>query len=84
MAQERSFVYKKGVDWSALHEGITIPVSIQMKFMEMLSGYLPIGEKKEIRLVIGNEVFTAKLKNQPFDRVKYPKHKETATMGIWI
>ena len=70
-------MYKKGVDWSALHEGITIPVIIQTEFMKMLSGYhLQVGERKEIRIVIGEEIFHAKLINQPFNREKYPTHKE--------
>lgn len=47
-----SYVYKKEVDWSLLHEGVTIPVNIQVVFQKSVNKFLKPGESKDIRLLL--------------------------------
>ncbi|HAO23408.1 MAG TPA: HNH endonuclease [Desulfobacteraceae bacterium] len=76
LIQKDTYIYKKGIDWSSLHMGINIPVSLQVHFFDLIQHYLKKGESKPIKLVIENETFEVKLINQPFDETKYPTHKE--------
>jgi len=39
MAFDQSYIYRKEVDWSLLHEGLTIPVHLQIAFKALLDGY---------------------------------------------
>ena len=73
---EESYIYKKEIDWSVLHLGINIPVSIQVIFQQRINSFLRKGESKNIKLILGNKTYKAKLINQNFDREKYPTHKD--------
>ena len=70
------YIYKKEVDWSVLHLGIHIPVSIQIVFYNSTKNYLKKGESKNINLILANNTYQAKLINQKFDIKKYSDHKE--------
>lgn len=74
--QESIYIYKKEVDWSLLHQGLTIPVSIQVVFKQLINQQLPRGITKNINLILDGKKYPAKLVNQNFDERKYPKHKD--------
>lgn len=76
MLSDNSYVYKKEVDWSVLHEGVNIPVTIQVVFQNAIRTFLPRGQSKEIYLVLDGKTYKAILKNQRFDEGKYPKRKD--------
>ncbi len=76
MIEPDSYIYKKEVDWSLLHQGFTIPVSIQVVFQRLIRSALPRGTAKEVNLIIDNEIYPVKLVNQKFDEEKYPTHKD--------
>lgn len=69
-------IYSRTVDKSVLCDGF----SIQNCFLETftrLVGTLKIGEQKPIKLILGDTIYDGiTIKNQPFDRTKYPTHKE--------
>ena len=67
MNRYESYIYKKEIDWSALHEGISIPVSIQAGFHSQLNSFLKRGESLDVNLLLGDQSYTVKMKNQPFD-----------------
>lgn len=69
-------ILQKQVDRSVLREGMSIPVAFQELFYEKLGFSLRPGEERQIRILIGSEVFPAKLKNLLFDRTKYPDHTD--------
>jgi predicted HNH restriction endonuclease len=71
-----TYIYKKEIDWSVLHYGINIGVSIQVIFYNSIKSYLNKGETKNIKLIVENQEFIVKLINQNFDELKYPNHKE--------
>lgn len=69
-------IYSKTVDKSVLWDGFSIQSCLLHPFTEV-AGRLAIGEKKEIRLMLGNKIYEGiALKNQAFNREKYPTHKE--------
>ncbi|MEI7899342.1 MAG: HNH endonuclease signature motif containing protein [bacterium] len=70
------YIYKKEVDWSALHEGLTIPVTKHGLFYDKMNLKLKHGEHRTIKLLIDGQEFQAELINQGFDRKKYPTHPE--------
>jgi 5-methylcytosine-specific restriction protein A len=70
------YIYKKEIDWSVLHYGINIPVSIQYDFYENIKTSLKKGDTMNIALIIENKEYTAKLINIYFDQKKYPDHKD--------
>ncbi|HRZ27107.1 MAG TPA: HNH endonuclease signature motif containing protein [Spirochaetota bacterium] len=72
----RSFLYRKEIDWSLLHEGFSIPASEQYLFQTNLKDFLNRGNKINIKLLINNMSFNAELKNQTFDEEKFKKHKD--------
>ncbi len=76
MKENVFYVYQKEVDWSTLHQGLTVPVSIQVKFQELLRVSLMRGVTKDIHLILEGETHTVKLVNQKFDEAKYPMHKD--------
>jgi len=61
MVNEESYICKKEIDWSAMHLGINIPVSIQVIFQQKINSFLRKGESKKINLILGNESYKAKL-----------------------
>jgi 5-methylcytosine-specific restriction protein A len=72
MRFDNSYVYKKEVDWSLLHQGLTIPVTIQVVFHNAIKTFLARGQSKDIYLVLEGKTYKAELKNQKFDERKYP------------
>lgn len=56
-----------------MHEGISIPVTIQKKFTEQADGFLDRGQKKDVNLVLNGRPYKAQLKNQLFDNSKYKR-----------
>lgn len=70
------YIYKKEIDWSALHIGINIPVVLQDVFYKSMKFRLRKGESKKIKLIIEGNEYRVMLINISFDEQKYPNHKE--------
>jgi hypothetical protein len=70
-----SYIYRKEVDWSLLHEGLTIPVRLQVALKNLLDGY-ELGVGRSVTLLVEGQPFDAVLINQAFDREKYPRHAD--------
>lgn len=75
MNLDESYIYRKEVDWSLLHEGLTIPVRLQVAFKSLLTGY-ERGVGRKVTLLVNNQPFDAMLINQNFDREKYIRHAD--------
>jgi 5-methylcytosine-specific restriction enzyme A len=73
---DQAYVYKKEIDWSTLHEGLNIPVSIQIVFQKNIQQFITRGQTKEINIVLDGKTYQAKLVNQAFDRQKYHNRKD--------
>lgn len=76
MFNYHNYVYKKEVDWSVLHQGVSIPVTIQVIFQRNIENFPKRGESKDIFLVLEGKSYKAELKNQKFNEYKYPNHKD--------
>lgn len=70
MLTTENYVYKKEVDWSLLHEGLTLPVENQVVFGRIMGKFLPRGESKNITMYLDGRSYKAKITNVNFD----PKH----------
>jgi len=70
-----SYIYKKEVDWSLLHEGLTIPVRLQVEFKSLISDY-ERGVGRPVTLLIQGQPFDAVLINQAFSREKFKLHSD--------
>jgi 5-methylcytosine-specific restriction enzyme A len=70
-----SYIYRKEVDWSLLHEGLTIPVRLQVAFRSLLAGY-ERGVGRKVTLLVDGQLFESQLINQNFDREKYSSHAD--------
>ena len=70
------YIYKKEIDWSALHFGVNIPVSLQNVFYENIKIKLNKGQSKKIKLIVEDVEYEVVLTNIYFDETKYPTHKE--------
>ena len=70
------YIYKKEIDWSALHLGLNIPISLQDIFYQNLKLRLKKGENKKIKLILDGVEYPVILTNIAFDETKYPTHKE--------
>ncbi|MFZ3208867.1 MAG: HNH endonuclease signature motif containing protein [Geobacteraceae bacterium] len=75
MSLDESYIYRKEVDWSLLHEGLTIPVRLQVSFRNLLNGY-ERGVGRRVTLLVDNQPYEAMLINQNFDREKYARHAD--------
>ena len=73
---ENSYVYKKEADWSLFNWGLTIPVNIQVIFLDGIKDFISRGESKDIYLVLDSVSYKAKLVNQKFNENKYPTHRD--------
>jgi len=69
-------VYKKEVDWSLLHQGLSIPVTIQIVFHNSINKFLQRGQSTDIFLMLEGKTYKAVLVNQKFDERKYPNRKD--------
>ncbi|MEW6715050.1 MAG: HNH endonuclease signature motif containing protein [Nitrospirota bacterium] len=74
--EDQFYIYKKEVDWSALREGFSIPVSTQVVFQKKIKNYIKRGEKRDINIILDNDTYQIKLVNQIFDETKYPGHSD--------
>ena len=59
------------MDWSVLHQGFTIPVTIQVAIYNSIQEYLPRGSKKEVNFFLDGKTYKATLVNQKFDVGKF-------------
>lgn len=75
MNLDESYIYRKEVDWSLLHEGLTIPVRLQVTFKSLLNGY-ERGVGRRVTLLVDGQPYEAMLINQNFDREKYTRHAD--------
>lgn len=76
MELERNFIMQKRVDWSLLHEGMTIPVSVCALLKSWNEDILTHGHQVDIKVVINGKSFDAKLKNQNFVQENWEGHKD--------
>jgi hypothetical protein len=74
--QPALYIYKKEIDWSALHFGVNVPVLLQNIFYDNIKIKLNKGENKKIKLIVEGEEYEVVLTNIYFDETKYPTHKE--------
>ena len=70
-----SYIYRKEVDWSLLHEGLTIPVRLQVAFKSLLKDQ-GRGTGRPATLIIEGQPFDAVLINQAFDLEKFRQHSD--------
>ena len=70
------FIMQKKVDWSLLNHGFAIPVSVWNLFQVWDPSILIHGASRDIKIIIGEKLFDAKLINQNFDQNKFPGHKD--------
>jgi hypothetical protein len=61
MINDNYYVYKKEVDWSVLHQGVSIPVTIQIVFHNIIKKFLPRGQSTDIFLVLEGKTYKARL-----------------------
>ena len=72
-----SFIMTKDVDWSLLTRGFAIPAAMQEVVANHLTnGYLQHGEKREIKIVFGGQIYTAMIVSVNFNKTKFSNHKE--------
>lgn len=71
-----NYVYKKEVDWSLLHEGLTLPFDNQVVFGQIMGRFLQRGESKDITLYLNGKPFKAKISNVDFNP-KFRRTKDT-------
>ncbi len=76
MDYENGFILQKSVNWSLLNEGLAIPVSVCKHFHSWDSSILEHGASKPIKILIDGKFYDAVLKNQNFDRQRFPGHKD--------
>jgi len=74
--QNSLYIYKKEIDWSALHLGLNIPISLQNIFYQNLKLRLNKSENKKINLLLDGVEYPVVLTNIYFNENKYPTHKE--------
>jgi len=76
MDYDNGFILQKEVNWSLLNEGLAIPISVCSRFSEWDASILQHGTCKQVKILIDNEFYDAKLINQNFDKRKYPNHRD--------
>lgn len=76
MELQSVFLMQKNVDWSLLHDGMTIPVSVCSLFKVWDESILTHGQSKDIKILIDGELYEAKLKNQNFVQSNWAGHKD--------
>lgn len=68
------YSFRKEIDWSVFHQGISIPVDVQIMLKQFWPKSLDRGESMPILLEWDGHKFPAILKNQQFDVRKHPNH----------
>jgi len=76
MDYDSGFILHKEVNWSLLNEGLAIPISACSRFSDWDASILKHGASKQVKILIDNEFYDAKLINQNFDKRKYPNHRD--------
>ena len=76
MDYDSGFILQKEVNWSLLNEGLAIPISACSRFSDWDASILKHGASKQVKILIDNEFYDAKLINQNFDKRKYPNHRD--------
>ena len=71
-----NYVYKKVVDWSLLHDGLTLPFDNQVVLGQIMGRFLARGESKDIKLYLNGKAYKAKITNVNFDP-KFKRKKDT-------
>jgi len=69
------YICKKEVDWSLLHQGLTIPVHLQLVFKSLLVGY-ERGVPRKVTIEIDGTPYDATLINQKFDQENFAGHSD--------
>ena len=64
------------MDWSILHEGLTIPIRYHEAVESSFKTQLKPGEKLAVRLKLDGRDYQAILTNVGFSRDKYPEHSD--------
>ena len=65
------FIMEKKVDPSVLRDGFAIPLEFHPILDRAIGHHLAIGEKLNIKLLVGDKFYDARLINQPFSRIKF-------------
>ena len=76
MDTNQSYVYKKEVDWSLLHEGLTLPLENQVVFAQNMGKFIKRGDSKKIIIIFNGVSYNAKVVNVNFD-TKWKRKKDT-------
>jgi hypothetical protein len=76
MELERNFIMRKGVDWSLLNEGMTIPVSVCALLRSWNKNILTHGHTMDIKVYIDGQQYDATLRNQNFEQANWPGHND--------
>lgn len=76
MDYDGNFVMQKVVDWSLLNDGMTIPTAVCSLLATWDKTILTHGQVKDIKILIDDELYDAKLKNQNFVQSKWGGHKD--------
>lgn len=74
--ETENYVYKKEVDWSLLHEGLTLPIRNQVVFGRNMGRFLSKGESKGITLILDGRSYKAKIANVNFAE-RHNRKKDT-------
>lgn len=73
---EEIYIYKKEIDWSALTDGITLPVDYINTFGTIKHNRLKRGESKEVTIYVGGYSYKAKITNVNYNP-KFNRKKDT-------
>jgi len=77
----KKYIYKKEIDWSALTEGMTIPVQYQLIFGSNEGVMIQRGGKKTVHVYFGGNIYDAVIININFNK-KYDKIHPTDLLQI--
>ncbi len=88
MNSNENYVYKKEVDWSLLHDGLTLPLANQVVFAQNMGRFIKRGESKKITFILKGKTYKAKVINVNFAskwnrkedtfQIRYTKNSELA------
>lgn len=76
MELDSQFILQKEVNWSLLNHGLPIPVSVWNLFHAWDANILNHGASRQIKIMIGRDMFDAALINQNFNQQKFPGHRD--------
>lgn len=76
MVLERQFILQKEINWSLFNYGLAIPVSVWNLIHAWDARLLMHGTSKPIKIILGNEVFDAKIYNTNFNKQKFIRDKD--------